>query len=49
MYAVKCLCCGRSAFEFPPENFYLSFEEYCERMFAKYGASDYDFMIPIEE
>ena len=33
----------------PPENFYLSFEEYCEKMFAKYGASDYDFMIPIEE
>lgn len=33
----------------PPENFYLSFEEYREKMFAKYGVPDYDFMVPIEE
>ncbi|MGE6256416.1 hypothetical protein ACQKCU_00710 [Heyndrickxia sporothermodurans] len=32
-----------------PENFYLSFEEYKEKMFAKYGVPDYDFMVPIEE
>ncbi|WP_102348095.1 hypothetical protein [Bacillus sp. Marseille-P3661] len=33
----------------PPENFYLSFEQYREKMVAKYGAPDYDFMVPIEE
>ncbi|MBT2690624.1 hypothetical protein J7I93_20930 [Bacillus sp. ISL-47] len=33
----------------PPENFYLSFEEYREKMFAKYGVPDFDFMVPIEE
>lgn len=33
----------------PPENFYLSFEEYREKMIAKYGVPDYDFMVPIEE
>jgi len=33
----------------PPANFYLSFEEYKEKMFAKYGKSEYDFMVPIEE
>ncbi|MEQ2526991.1 hypothetical protein WMO40_09780 [Bacillaceae bacterium CLA-AA-H227] len=33
----------------PPENFYLSFDEYKEKMFAKYGVSEYDFMVPIEE
>ncbi|MDQ0156246.1 hypothetical protein [Robertmurraya andreesenii] len=34
---------------YPPENFYLSFEDYREKMFAKYGYPDYDFMVPIEE
>lgn len=33
----------------PPENFHLSFEEYREKMFAKYGIPDYEFMVPIEE
>lgn len=33
----------------PPDNFYLSFEEYREKMFAKYGIPDYDFMVPIDE
>lgn len=33
----------------PPDNFYLSFEEYREKMIAKYGAPDYDFMVPIDE
>ncbi len=33
----------------PPENFHLSFEEYREKMFAKYGVPEYDFMVPIEE
>lgn len=33
----------------PPNNFHLSFEEYREKMFAKYGVPDYDFMVPIEE
>lgn len=33
----------------PPDNFYLSFEEYREKMFAKYGVPDYDFMVPIDE
>lgn len=33
----------------PPENFHLSFEEYREKMFAKYGVPDYEFMVPIEE
>lgn len=33
----------------PPENFYLSFEQYREKMFAKNGVPDYDFMVPIEE
>lgn len=33
----------------PPENFYLSFEEYKEKMFAKYGEPEFDFMVPIEE
>lgn len=33
----------------PPENFHLSFEEYKEKMFAKYGTPEYDFMVPIEE
>ena len=33
----------------PSENFHLSFEEYREKMFAKYGITEYDFMVPIEE
>lgn len=33
----------------PPENFHLSFEEYREKMFAKYGVPEFDFMVPIEE
>lgn len=33
----------------PPENFHLSFEEYREKMFAKYGVPEYDFLVPIEE
>jgi hypothetical protein len=33
----------------PPENFHLSFEEYREKMFAKYGVPEYEFMVPIEE
>ena len=33
----------------PPENFHLSFEDYREKMFAKYGVPDYEFMVPIEE
>lgn len=33
----------------PPENFHLSFEEYREKMFTKYGVPDYEFMVPIEE
>lgn len=33
----------------PPENFYLPFEEYKEKMFVKYGVPDYDFMVPLEE
>lgn len=33
----------------PPENFHLSFEEYREKMLAKYGVPDYDFMVPVEE
>ncbi|MBM7650922.1 hypothetical protein [Neobacillus cucumis] len=33
----------------PPENFYLSFDEYREKMFSKYGVPEYDFMVPIEE
>jgi len=33
----------------PPENFHLSFEDYKEKMFAKYGESECDFMVPIEE
>jgi hypothetical protein len=32
-----------------PENFHLSFEQYRENMFVKYGAPEYDFMVPIEE
>lgn len=33
----------------PPEHFHLSFEEYRKKMIAKYGAPEYDFMVPIEE
>ncbi|MGF6952314.1 hypothetical protein QF028_004819 [Neobacillus sp. B4I6] len=33
----------------PPDNFYLLFEEYREKMFAKYGVPEFDFMVPIEE
>lgn len=33
----------------PSKNFYLPFEEYREKMFAKYGIPDYEFMVPIEE
>lgn len=33
----------------PPENLHLSFEEYREKVFAKYGVPDDDFMVPIEE
>lgn len=33
----------------PPKNFHLSFEEYKEKMFAKYGVPEYDFFVPIEE
>lgn len=33
----------------PPENFYLPFEEYKTKMFAKYGKSEFDFMVPLEE
>jgi hypothetical protein len=35
-------------FGHPPEHFYLSFEEYRKKMIAKYGAPEYDFMVPIE-
>ncbi|WP_227939876.1 hypothetical protein [Alkalihalobacillus deserti] len=34
----------------PSENFYLSFEEYKEKMFKKYGNNnDFEFIVPIEE
>lgn len=33
----------------PPENFHLSFEDYKAKMFAKYGRSEFEFMVPIEE
>lgn len=33
----------------PSENFYLPFEEYREKVFAKYGVPEFDFMVPIEE
>lgn len=33
----------------PPENFYLPFEEYKEKMTRKYGAPEYEIMVPIEE
>lgn len=33
----------------PPETFHLPFEEYREKVFAKYGVPEYDFMVPIEE
>lgn len=32
----------------PSENFYLSFEEYREKMFEKYGVPEFEFMVPIE-
>ncbi|WP_034764822.1 hypothetical protein [Rossellomorea vietnamensis] len=32
----------------PPEHFHLSFEEYRKKMIAKYGAHEYDFMVPTE-
>ncbi|MER2057385.1 MAG: hypothetical protein ABTA16_01095 [Niallia sp.] len=81
--AVKCLCCGRSAFKDyyylkqvkniffaygvvfykkeiksetakillsnSPENFYLPFEEYKRKMFAKYELLEDEFMVPLEE
>ncbi len=31
------------------ENFFLPFEEYKTKMFAKYGKSEDDFMVPLEE
>ncbi|MDF2859127.1 MAG: hypothetical protein K0Q87_4978, partial [Neobacillus sp.] len=33
----------------PPANFHLSFNEYREKMFTKYGVPEFDFMVPIEE
>lgn len=33
----------------PLANFYLSFEEYKGKMFAKYGKFEYNLMVPIEE
>lgn len=33
----------------PPENFHLSFEDYKKKMLAKYGGSECDLMVPIEE
>lgn len=33
----------------PPENFFLPFEEYKTKMFTKYGKSEFDFMVPLEE
>ncbi|MCO7127876.1 hypothetical protein NIE88_19200 [Sporolactobacillus shoreicorticis] len=33
----------------PPENFYLSFEDYKKKVCAKYGVSESDFMVPVEE
>lgn len=33
----------------PSENFYLPFEEYREKVFAKYGVPKFDFMATIEE
>jgi Zn ribbon nucleic-acid-binding protein len=33
----------------PPANFYLSFEDYKKKMLAKYGESECDFMVPVEE
>ncbi|MGG4165905.1 hypothetical protein ABEW00_00260 [Rossellomorea vietnamensis] len=32
----------------PPENSYLSFDEYRRKMIAKYGEPEYDFMVPVE-
>lgn len=33
----------------PPKNFHLLFDEYREKMFAKYGVPEFVFMVPIEE
>lgn len=33
----------------PSTNFYLPFEEYRAKVFAKYGVPEFDFMVPIEE
>ncbi|MBS4177742.1 hypothetical protein [Lederbergia citrea] len=31
----------------PPENFHLPFKEFREKMIAKYGELEYDFMVPL--